>query len=194
LPRAPRQSTTTTTPTTTTTTTTSKAIQYAGLTQWIQDQTSRTKEEEPKVAVPKVSLAALLLSYSTAYEQFVMVLGLLVAAVAGLCFPAWLILLVKALDNMLNLGRIISIGGNVTQLLEDELVKLVVAFVVLGAVSLVSGFTYVFLWTWVGERQSRRIQQRFIRACLRQDATWFDLNNRDELPTVRTKIEKKRAK
>lgn len=45
------------------------------------------------------------------------------------------------------------------------------------------GFVYVSIWTYTGQRQSLRIKEKFVKSCLRQDAEWFDLNNREKLPT-----------
>lgn len=45
------------------------------------------------------------------------------------------------------------------------------------------GFAYVAIWTTTGERQAQRIKEKFVHSALRQDAEWFDTNNRDELPT-----------
>ena len=33
----------------------------------------------------------------------------------------------------------------------------------------------------MGEQQALRIQKEFVRACLNQDAAWFDQNDRDKL-------------
>ena len=39
------------------------------------------------------------------------------------------------------------------------------------------------LWTYTGEKQALRIQTQFVRASLNQDAAWFDVNDREALPT-----------
>lgn len=65
-------------------------------------------------------------------------------------------------------------------LLEQEFIKLCIAFAgVGGAICLVTGFAYVSIWTYTGEQQALRIQKEFVRACLNQDAAWFDQNDRD---------------
>ena len=67
-------------------------------------------------------------------------------------------------------------------LLRQELNKLCIAFAGVGGVSLVTGFAYVSIWTYTGQLQALRIQKQFVRACLNQDAAWFDKNDRDTLP------------
>ena len=41
-------------------------------------------------------------------------------------------------------------------------------FVVVGAISMVCGFTFVLAWTIAGERQALRIKEAYVQAILRQ--------------------------
>jgi len=135
-------------------------------------------------AALKVSLFKLL-STSTPTERVWMFVGILFATVAGCGIPAWLALLADSLDTFSNLGRLINtIGGDgLMQTLENQLLQLAVAFMIVGAVVFVSGSAYVAIWTYTGERQALRIQKSFVRSAMNQDAAWFDMNNREELPT-----------
>jgi ATP-binding cassette, subfamily B (MDR/TAP), member 1 len=133
----------------------------------------------------RVSFLALL-SYSTFAERVWMLVGLIFAFFAGLCLPTWLILLARAIDTFAAIATLIlqGAGEEAFDMLQQELYKLCIAFLLLGAVSLLVGFCYVAIWTYTGERQALRIKEQFVHAALRQDAEWFDINHREELPTA----------
>jgi len=138
--------------------------------------------EPPTPDKPKVSFLALL-SYSTTQEKWLMAFGLVMAAISGLAVPTWLILLANGLNKFSNLGFLINAGVNLMDVVQEELNKLVIAFAILGAVSLVAGSLYVSIWTYTGEKQALRIKEKFVKSAFHQDAEWFDENSRDELPT-----------
>ena len=114
-----------------------------------------------------------------------MIIGLVCAAVAGCGLPAWLVLLANSLDKFSNLAKLISIigGAGLQAKLQEELNRLVIAFVIVGVIALVCGTLYVALWTYTGEQQALRIKEKFVRSAMKQDAEWFDTHNREELPT-----------
>jgi ATP-binding cassette subfamily B (MDR/TAP) protein 1 len=135
--------------------------------------------------VAKVSLATLL-SYSTLKERALMSFGVIMATLTGLGLPTWLVLLARTLDTFSNLAILMDKLGSVDDLMEllrSELNKLCMAFAIVGFICLVSGFAYVSIWTFTGEKQALRIQEEFVRASLNQDASWFDKNDREALPT-----------
>lgn len=107
----------------------------------------------------------------------------------GRCFwtqqPIWLLLLAESLETFNNIGKLLSQGASITILL-DEMYKLIYSFAIVGAVSLVSGFAYVSIWTYVGEQQTLRIRKMFVASALKQDMTWFDATVGDpqELPVM----------
>lgn len=110
-------------------------------------------------------------------------IGLVFAAVSGLGLPAWLVLLAQALDKFNNLAILLgAIGGEgLMNAVEQELLNLVIAFVVVGGVELVAGAIYVAAWTYTGEQQALRIKEKFVRASMKQDAEWFDTHDREEM-------------
>eukprot|EP01082_Thalassiosira_pseudonana_P012541 g11433.t1.1.5e17418b g11433 g11433.t1 contig5:842324-846534(+) len=135
--------------------------------------------------VAKVSLVTLL-SYSTLKERALMSFGVIMATLTGLGLPTWLVLLARTLDTFSNLAILMDKLGSVDDLMEllrSELNKLCMAFAIVGFICLVSGFAYVSIWTFTGEKQALRIQEEFVRASLNQDASWFDKNDREALPT-----------
>lgn len=132
----------------------------------------------------RVGLLALF-DYSTKNERWLMVVGIIMAAVAGLSMPVWLLLLGESLEVFNQIGTLIAAGGSVTILL-DEMYKLIYSFAIVGAISLISGTAYVSLWAYVGEQQTLRIRKKFVASALRQDMAWFDTSVGDpqELPVL----------
>ena len=98
--------------------------------------------------------------------------------------PVWLLLLAQSLEIFNQIGSIIAAGGSYTILL-DEMYKLIYSFAIVGAISLVSGTTYVALWTYIGEQQTLRIRKKFVSSALKQER-WFDTSIGDpqELPVL----------
>lgn len=161
----------------------------SGFYKWLDRRASPPKKRSlaPKRALPKVGFWKLL-SFSTPHERVCMACGILCAAISGSSIPIWLILLNNSINAMLSTAAILNaIGGGgsegLVSMISEQLVNLVIAFALVGVVSLVSGCLYVALWTFTGERQSLRIKEEFVKAAFLQDAEWFDQNNPQELPT-----------
>ena len=121
----------------------------------------------PTDAPAKVSIISLL-SYSTTKERWLMAFGLLMAAVSGCAVPTWLVLLANGLDKFSNLGFLINAGANLMDVVQEELNKLVVAFAILGGISLLSGSLYVSIWTYTGEKSALRIKEKFVKSAFHQ--------------------------
>ena len=123
--------------------------------------------------------------YSTDKERGLMILGIIMAAIAGLSMPVWLLLLAQSLEVFNQIGTIIAQGGSIDILL-NEMYKLIYSFAIVGGVSLISGTTYVAVWTYVGEQQTLRIRKSFVSSALRQEMAWFDTSVGDpqELPVL----------
>lgn len=97
-----------------------------------------------------------------------MAFGLVMAAVSGCAVPTWLILLANGLDKFSNLGFLINAGANLMDVVQEELNKLVIAFAILGAISLIAGSLYVSIWTYTGEKQALRIKEKFVKSAFHQ--------------------------
>jgi len=141
-----------------------------------------TKKEEPEKK--RVGLFALF-RYSTNNERILMVVGIVSAAIAGLSMPVWLLVLAQSLELFNQIGSLIAAGGSVDILL-DQMYALIYSFAIVGAVSLVSGATYVSLWTYIGEQQTLRIRKKFVSSALKQEMAWYDTEVGDpqELPVL----------
>ncbi len=116
-----------------------------------------------------------LLKYSTTNERYLMVVGIIMAAISGLCMPVWLLLLAQSLSTFNQIGQLFAtLGEEAIGVLLDELYKLIYSFAIVGGVTLFSGTIYVSLWTYVGEAQSLRIRKSFVKSALNQNMGWFD--------------------
>eukprot|EP00985_Skeletonema_marinoi_P011151 scaffold5282_cov242-Skeletonema_marinoi.AAC.1 len=116
-----------------------------------------------------------LLKYSTKTERYLMSLGIVMAAISGLCMPVWLLLLAQSLSTFNQIGQLFAtIGDEAIDVLLGELYKLIYSFAIVGGITLISGTIYVSLWTYVGEAQSLRIRKSFVKSALNQDMGWFD--------------------
>lgn len=82
-----------------------------------------------------------MLSFSTGGEKCLMFFGLICALFAGLGIPVWLALLANALDTFSNLGRLINATGDagLMETLQNELLQLSLAFMIVGAIVFVTG-------------------------------------------------------
>jgi len=144
-----------------------------------------TKEEEKKATTAspppleqgdkqRVGLFTLL-KYSTKTERYLMSIGIIMAAISGLCMPVWLLLLAQSLSTFNQIGQLFAtIGEEAIDVLLDELFKLIYSFAIVGCITLISGTIYVSLWTYVGEAQTLRIRKKFVKSALNQDMGWFD--------------------
>jgi ATP-binding cassette subfamily B (MDR/TAP) protein 1 len=107
------------------------------------------------------------------------------ALVSGTSMPAWLVLLARSLDTFNDIGSLLRISSaeEVANLLWTEFIRLVAGFAIVGAVSMLSGFGFITIWTYTGEKQTLRIKEQYVAAIFQQDAAWFDEHNPNELPT-----------
>ena len=116
-----------------------------------------------------------LLQYATRTERSLMLLGIVMAAISGLCMPTWLLLLAQSLSTFNQIGQLLAtVGEEAIDILLGELYKLIYSFAIVGAITLISGTLYVSLWNYVGEAQSLRIRKLFVKSALNQDMGWYD--------------------
>lgn len=134
-------------------------------------------------APAKVSFLSLL-SYSTTKEKCLMAFGLVMAAISGCAVPTWLILLANGLDKFSNLGFLINAGANLMDVVQEELNKLVIAFAILGAISLIAGSLYVSIWTYTGEKQALRIKEKFVKSAFHQGELMRDIGRHFDCPNT----------
>ncbi|XP_018431832.1 PREDICTED: ATP-binding cassette sub-family B member 5 isoform X1 [Nanorana parkeri] len=140
-----------------------------------------------------------LLCYADAFDIFLMVIGLICAAANGTGLPILIIVFGEMTDSFVLSGLNVNVSVNNSGCLElvnidieEEMTRFSYYYVGLGcAVFALSVFQ---IWTFLvsAARQILRIRQRFFRAVLHQDMSWFDsiqigtLNSRltDDINTI----------
>lgn len=134
-----------------------------------QEQVGEEDQQKQRIGLLK------LLQYATKTERSLMLLGIVMAAISGLCMPTWLLLLAQSLSTFNQIGQLLAtVGEQAIDILLGELYKLIYSFAIVGAITLISGTLYVSLWNYVGEAQSLRIRKLFVKSALNQDMGWYD--------------------
>ena len=80
----------------------------------------------------RVGLFALF-RYSKTHERWLMVLGMIMAGVAGFSMPIWLLLLAQSLETFNQIGTIIASGGSIDILIE-QMYSLIYSFAIVSMV------------------------------------------------------------
>ena len=74
-----------------------------------------------------------LLQYATKTERSLMLLGIVMAAISGLCMPTWLLLLAQSLSTFNQIGQLLAtVGEQAIDILLGELYKLIYSFAIVG--------------------------------------------------------------
>ena len=69
------------------------------------------------------------------------------------------------------------------QAFEEGINVICVAFVVVGIIDIITGFTEVYCWSLVGERITKRFRVRYVEAILKQEIGWFDTEGAGQMTT-----------
>ncbi|XP_063781220.1 ATP-dependent translocase ABCB1-like [Pseudophryne corroboree] len=73
--------------------------------------------------------------------------------------------------------------ANATDPLQEQMTTFSYYYTGLGCVSLLCAYVQISLWTLAAGRQIKKIRQNFFHAVLRQEISWFDVNDSGELNT-----------
>jgi ATP-binding cassette, subfamily B (MDR/TAP), member 1 len=92
-------------------------------------------------------------------SQLLMLLGIVASFVTAAGMPYFIVYFGKTLDGL---------NGTSTDI-KSVVAEFCVIFVVVGSITLCSGFIQVLTWTVTGERQALRIKEAYVHAILRQD-------------------------
>ncbi|XP_078443154.1 putative multidrug resistance protein [Wolffia australiana] len=112
-----------------------------------------------------------LFMHADAVDMWLMCLGLLGSLADGFSLPAMLIITSKIMNN---LGKTTGVAGDVSSfinIVSDN--ARIMLYLALGTG--LASFFEGFCWTRTGERQAARMRATYLRAVLRQDIEYFDL-------------------
>ncbi|TPX38571.1 hypothetical protein SeLEV6574_g07738, partial [Synchytrium endobioticum] len=125
-----------------------------------------------------------LLRYATATDVFLMLLGLLVAAIAGAAQPGMTILFGGMVDSFTKfMMRCVEQGGQTPAAycfhynpseLEAEVSALALQLVYIAIAVFVATYIYMAIWVYTGEKITHTIREQYIKAIMRQDIAFFD--------------------
>ncbi|KAL3678872.1 hypothetical protein R1sor_021828 [Riccia sorocarpa] len=108
-----------------------------------------------------------LFAFADSFDIVLMIVGTIAGLVAGVSQPFMTFLFGRFVDAFGN-------NGSNTDKLQDEVNKVAILYVVVGAVAAAAASLEVAGWMITGERQSSRIRGLYLKAILRQDISFFD--------------------
>ncbi|GFO36470.1 multidrug resistance protein 1 [Plakobranchus ocellatus] len=131
-----------------------------------------------------------LFQFATGFDQLLILLGSIGAVIAGTCFIGNVTILGEVINifvkddenetSSLSSADYNSTAGEQTEYL-DELMPYIYAYLIVGIVSIISGFTSVCCWTLSAERQVATMRKRFFQSVMSQTIGWFDVNGSGEI-------------
>ncbi|RIA99696.1 P-loop containing nucleoside triphosphate hydrolase protein, partial [Glomus cerebriforme] len=120
-----------------------------------------------------------LYSYATKRDWFLMIFGLICAAIAGATGPMLTIVFGQLIDYFSLIQT--------KQISEHEFTNQVnhytLFFVYLAVISFFTNYFFMACWTATGERITRKIREEYLRAVLRQNIAYFDKLSAGEVTT-----------
>ncbi|CAM6010259.1 unnamed protein product [Sphagnum balticum] len=122
------------------------------------------KKNEAEYSVPFFKLFA----YADLVDVLLMIIGTIGSVANGVALPL-MTLIFGSLTNAFGNNQ------NDTSVLVHQVSKVAIKFVYLGAGAAVASYCEVTCWMIAGERQAARIRSLYLRAILRQDVPFFDL-------------------
>ncbi|KAJ3166249.1 GTPase-activating protein [Geranomyces variabilis] len=132
----------------------------------------------PKKSANRVSYRTLLTRYSTPFENFLMIFGLVFASAAGAVLPLMTIFFGKLTNTFTAIGTAAAQHLPMTSDVSDELQSQVnsnsLNFVYLGLAMFVCTYCYMATWLYTGENISHRIREAYLQGVLRQNIAFFD--------------------
>ncbi|KAF9242522.1 P-loop containing nucleoside triphosphate hydrolase protein [Melanogaster broomeanus] len=152
-------------------------------------------------AIPPVAFTDLF-RYSTPFEFIIDALGLVAAAAAGAAQPLLSLLFGRLTQDFVGFGDAASTyyqkvqTGNVTATAAAQQALDIAAaefrqsaavnasyLVYMGVGAFVCTYTYMVIWVYTGEVNSKRIREKYLEAILRQDISYFDNVGAGEVAT-----------
>ncbi|PVH65139.1 hypothetical protein PAHAL_2G432900 [Panicum hallii] len=124
---------------------------------------------EEKAAAPVLRSFASVFVHADAADVALMVLGLVGAMGDGMSTPVMLAITSRVFDDT-------GSGPDHLQQFRSKMNENVRNTLFLAAAHWMAAFLEAFCWTRTAERQSSRMRARYLRAVLRQDVEYFDLN------------------
>ncbi|GAA6062061.1 hypothetical protein JCM10212_003559 [Sporobolomyces blumeae] len=130
--------------------------------------------------------------FTTKFEMFLNIVGIIFAVAAGAAQPAMTIAFGNLTNSFTKFASLPRIYGNnippdVYDAAKSDLFSNVndgvLILVYIGIGSFVATYIYMGFWVYTGEVATRRIREKYLQAVLRQNVGWFDKVGAGELTT-----------
>ncbi|KAG9292640.1 hypothetical protein G9A89_007012 [Geosiphon pyriformis] len=150
------------------------------------DDDDDDNESKAEAKPPPVSFIQLF-RFADSWDIFLMIIGSLAAVANGSSIPVMTIIFSNFLTAF---GEFtLSNAQNPENLqdhrdrLHDAVMKNVIYFIIQGIATFIAAYVQMACWMIAGERQTKRIREKYYAAVLRQDISWFDVMSSGDLTT-----------
>ncbi|XP_034553324.1 ATP-binding cassette, sub-family B (MDR/TAP), member 4 [Notolabrus celidotus] len=152
-----------------------------------KDGKKKKKEKEPKT--PTVGPIDLF-RFAKGGDLVLIFFGTVMAMVNGVILPVMCIVFGDMTDSFVKDSMVSqmnntlpNITNHLNSTLEKDMTEYAIYYSIMGAVVFVAAYIQVCFWTLAAGRQVKRIRQLFFHSIMRQEISWFDINEIGELNT-----------
>ncbi|XP_069585559.1 ATP-dependent translocase ABCB1 [Ranitomeya imitator] len=144
---------------------------------------SKSKDKD-KVEKPKVGTFTMF-RYSGGVDRLLMLVGTIAAMAHGAGLPLMMLVFGDMTDSFVDFGKNMTLEQiiNASNAFQDDMTTYAYYYSGLGFGVLLAGYIQVSFWTLAAGRQIKKIRKNFFHAVLRQEISWFDINDAGELNT-----------
>ncbi|XP_041649046.1 ATP-binding cassette, sub-family B (MDR/TAP), member 4 [Cheilinus undulatus] len=158
------------------------------------DSKDGKKKGEKEQQMPMVGPIAVF-RFADNLDRVLMFFGAIMAMVNGVILPVMCIVFGDMTDSFLkdaasypNMSFINTSHPNFTNILfnstlEEDMTEYAIYYSIMGFVVLAAAYVQVSFWTVAAGRQVKRIRRLFFHSIMRQEISWFDVNETGELNT-----------
>ncbi|CAJ0964426.1 unnamed protein product [Ranitomeya imitator] len=123
--------------------------------------------------------------YSGGVDRLLMLVGTIAAMAHGAGLPLMMLVFGDMTDSFVDFGKNMTLEQiiNASNAFQDDMTTYAYYYSGLGFGVLLAGYIQVSFWTLAAGRQIKKIRKNFFHAVLRQEISWFDINDAGELNT-----------
>lgn len=132
--------------------------------------------EDGKAAKSRVASFMEVYQFATAFDWFLMVCGFLASFTVGATQPIIMVLFADVMDAA---GGVSGVGAS----LQNTFDRIAFSMLAVGAIAFTGGWVSQACFQMTGIRQSAAWRKHYLKSILRQDVSWYDTNNPEELST-----------
>ncbi|XP_072010354.1 ATP-dependent translocase ABCB1 isoform X3 [Engystomops pustulosus] len=140
----------------------------------------KKKEEKPKMVSPTT-----MFRYAGGVDKILMVVGTIAAMAHGAGLPLMMLVFGDMTDSFVDFGKNVTLEEmiNASIKFQNQMSTYAYYYTGLGFAVLLAGYVQIAFWTLAAGRQIRKLRKNFFHAVLRQEISWFDVNDAGELNT-----------